>query len=1210
MYESFAVEVRSLERTLLQARSKHAREMRRDQAHLIFKDIQKTPPDRLELMLGVKQAEVTAIDLENHMITLSKPLQLDTDQPCFVEGRPRELIHSEQQELFVMEVDGIAVGDQVVQPTFNGKVEDLFTLFQQEWSKRWDRHQGVPTSQWKQIMDFNAKYLPQRSSSYQPISVEQLRSEIARKNPKRATGPDGVSLQALRSLPVQALQAHTQLICRAEQDGSWPEQALVGRVASLGKVEHPMKVSDFRPITVISHIYRLWSGLRAKEILQWLDAVCPSFLLGNRPACMAAHSWSHVQWMVEMTFLQQLSLAGLTADIQKAFNHLPREVLMHACKVLGVPQPILLAWSGALSGLSRRFQIRDSLGPPIYSSTGCPEGCAMSCVGMLVIDIMLHRWLEVQYPMCQPMSYVDDWQVITKEPQFLEGIRDSLVAFTQAVDLLLDEKKTFVWSLDSDVRRTLRQQGIVVKKSAKALGAQMQYTKQHAAFVIHDRLKDLQPLWGRLRASLSPYHVKVHAIKMAAWPRGLHGIAAVRLGTTHFCTLRSAAMKGLNAEGSGCNPVIHLGLIEHPKLDPQFWATMATFRSLRDCATPESVAPLLQSLVLDQGLLPRGGPTSALFQCIQVLGWTICDEGCVCDTWGKFSLFSISLQELEMRAEAAWCQVVAASVQHRKCFQGLHEVDARATRAFVAGLSVGDQGLFRKALNGASFTNDSQCYYTPSGSSTCEYCGQEDSRFHRFWKCPVFAPARAKVPAHVLEQIDHLPPCLTHAGWLLKPPTMDSWWATLLDIPYPVVQEELALPDQRCYDLFTDGSCLWPKAHQYRLASWAVCLAGLSEDWSDSRVLQAGPLPGLQQSAFRAELFAVFIAVQWSRVNNKRIRIWSDCLGVVKRFKRLLSSKQQPKHGVAHYDLWMVIYEELQHMQHKHVQITKVAAHQSLDMAESAFDSWVVVNNLLADRAAKLANLCRPPWFWQAHRHHVSQVIQCEEVGKAVQAVILDISRQVVVRTACHAADGSLTREQPADMTLSTQLDTSGTWTDVDIVRPLPWKLTQVFGFVVTARVAAWISESLQAAQTDGEPCRWVSVHQLYLDYQLATGDIGPIFDQGWTDESRRPDICLRGFPFRRRCSWFSRLLKRLVQSSGGHLDVRVLRPHSTVFALHTPSIWIPWTQQRLDWIEEWAIVRVPRSITRDGHLLDTLPVPKRDRRWPQLSLETRPLCL
>ena len=45
-----------------------------------------------------------------------------------------------------------------------------------------------------------------------------------------------------------------------------------------------------------------------------------------------------------------------------------------------------------------------------------------------------------------------------------------------------------------------------------------------------------------------------------------------------------------------------------------------------------------------------------------------------------------------------------------------------------------------------------------------------------------------------------------------------------------------------------NGCCMSPKARHYRIASWSVCLRGVSSTWEDSKVLQAGPLPGWFQS--------------------------------------------------------------------------------------------------------------------------------------------------------------------------------------------------------------------------------------------------------------------------------------------------------------------------------------------------------------------------
>lgn len=63
--------VKFLEKALFQSKCKFVRDRRREQANLIFKDIQKTSSDRLELLLGVQEAAIVATDADNFRLTLS-----------------------------------------------------------------------------------------------------------------------------------------------------------------------------------------------------------------------------------------------------------------------------------------------------------------------------------------------------------------------------------------------------------------------------------------------------------------------------------------------------------------------------------------------------------------------------------------------------------------------------------------------------------------------------------------------------------------------------------------------------------------------------------------------------------------------------------------------------------------------------------------------------------------------------------------------------------------------------------------------------------------------------------------------------------------------------------------------------------------------------------------------------------------------------------
>ena len=387
---------------------------------------------------------------------------------------------------------------------------------------------------------------------------------ISSKHDSSASGLDGVSIQDLKRMPSSVLQNFCSMYEQAETDGTWPPQLLMGKVACLAKVDHPQSVMDYRPITILGMLYRLWGSYHARKAIRMLDPVLPDTLYGSRMACYAGQVWSQLLWAVEDATVQGIALSGLIADLQKAFNHLPRLVVFEAAAILGVPMNVLVAWAGALSQLGRRFQLGSNLTTPVYSVTGLPEGDGLSCLGMLVVDFLFHQWHRHFFPLCEPVSYVDDWTILTTDPSQMHGIFGCLTRFTEALDLLLDTRKTFVWSICSQGRKRLGEQGFQVETSCRMLGAHVQTTRKHTNATQMSRVNSLLQLWPRLRLSASSYELKTRAIRVAAWPRGLHAIAATSVSLQAFSSLRAGAMKGLNADGSGCNSMVHLGLVERP----------------------------------------------------------------------------------------------------------------------------------------------------------------------------------------------------------------------------------------------------------------------------------------------------------------------------------------------------------------------------------------------------------------------------------------------------------------------------------------------------------------------------------------------------------------------------------------------------------------------------------------------------------------------
>lgn len=864
---------------------------------------------------------------------------------------------------------------------------------------------------------------------------------------------------------------------------------------------------------------------------------------------------------------------------------------MECCAIVGIPFHVLRAWAGALSIMPRRFQINGSISPPALSSCGLPEGCALSCVGMMVVDVLFHQWMTHFFPLCQPLSYVDDWQILHLNPHAMQQTFACLERFTQELDLQLDLRKTNFWSICPQGRQILRAQGFTLVHGGRNLGAHVQFTKKHTNHSLAERIQGVQTLWPKLRLSACGYPSKVRALKVAAWPRALHGIAANTISLATFAMLRSGAMKGLHADSAGANSMVHLGLIEATGVDPQCWAILQTIHLARDCGEPGRVQEVLAQLAAGSDVLPANCITQTLLIRLQSVGWHVDTEGLIHDMFGRFSLFEASAVEIAYRVSFHWLHVVAAATAHRPCFAGLENCDPADTRRWLSCLDGSDQALFRLVLNGSHFTQDGKRYCNEAATDQCPYCLCSDSRYHRFWECSQFEHVRIGLSEERRLQILQCPEALSCSGWSLAPTTQFEWnqYFATISLPAAVCRKWVGE-----VHLFTDGSCFNQNMPDARFAGWAVVRASIESihDFEDSCIADSGPLPGLLQSAVRAEIFAVLRALQIAQQHEAPIFIWTDCDAVVKRFRRLLAG-QIVKTNSLHADLWLEIQQCLRDRGGP-TYITHVSAHQSVDHASNFFAEWCFRHNSLADKQANHANFARPPVFWNLFHRHIQAREFVGGLNRDVQRVILSISQEVVRNEAPVRLEPE---PQPVvDSPPPCQ------WTPLPAIR-IPPAATRWYGDHLVRFILSWFWDALCGSD---EPVRWISHFQLYSDFMLCSGQPGPIHDgTHWADGAALPFVRLKGYAFRQRVRWFVKLLKESIKHLHIQLHYRYGRPYSQMVLMHTGLIALPWPAWRLRLVDEWMLRCSGTTYRRQSRIIDALPIAEKHLEFPPVFMTT-----
>lgn len=188
------------------------------------------------------------------------------------------------------------------------------------------------------------------------------------------------------ALPSAGLEALTSQLRRVETSHHWPIQLTQGHVSSLAKNTQPGSVDHFRPITIYSIIYRCWSSLRSRQALKAVARIIPESIKGGLPQRQAKTIWYSLSLQVDFSQANGQALHGVILDIRKAFNALPRFPLWDALLKLGFPPSLLHAWVSFVSQQTRQFKVRSSVGAPIASNCGYPEGCGWSVFAMVLMD--------------------------------------------------------------------------------------------------------------------------------------------------------------------------------------------------------------------------------------------------------------------------------------------------------------------------------------------------------------------------------------------------------------------------------------------------------------------------------------------------------------------------------------------------------------------------------------------------------------------------------------------------------------------------------------------------------------------------------------------------------------------------------------------------------------------------------------------------------
>ena len=823
--------------------------------------------------------------------------------------------------------------------------EEWAPHFLSQWSDFWNRDD--PDEVCTEHVPFLDALEATPEVDFGPLTISHWHHALRTSKSSTMCGTDNWCIPDLKLLPDSLASILLDIYNSVETSGiSWPVQLSNWLLVVLRKTD--CDTPDWtllRPISVAGILYRLWARMRTVDCMRH----CKSF----RTPLVAPNLSTRAIWYFLSDYLdQQYTLGrrpcGAVLDIIKCFNILSRDVVYDIMVTLGFPERVLGAWFRALSSMSRSVLVDGAVFGQLSASTGVPEGDPLAVVAMFCVSLAFFKYIKQKVPEALVCTYADNWEAVCLHPDVLAKLLTELRPFLLGLKLPVNPQKCWTWSLDPFHRKQLKsfrwdgEKRFPVKLQARELGADISYCLRKAARVRNQRIAKGHQRLLRLAGLPLPRLCKQRLLFSGIFPQTLHASETAIVPKSVYVRLRSKTALSVGAAKKGSNPYIAC-LLACPRIvDPQFVQVLGRVRLFRQVLRelPSYTDVFLDGLSANTGRYK--GPSRILRKELLALGWTLFGRATFGDLHGRsFHLVLTPFLHIEYLLSTTWSQHVAERVTHRKGMENLASLELDFCRP-GPGFRPNEQGLLLNQQSGAFFTEDFR-KHIPGSSICCPLCGQADSRAHRLELCPHTSRLR-QVYSALFRAWDTLVPHEKYFGLFEEIQGTREVRAALGRVPFPTLNRR---PVGNHYVVYTDGSCLFPRIPQLRVASFASLIAGPDGAFE---VLAQGLVPGGCHSAFRGEVMGLASAVH----SVSSGVICCDCLSAVNIANDLLAqlrSHVTPELPLEHLDLWSWFLEGMAECELGSLHFQWVKGHTSWKKTRglARLHAWY---NHWADRAA------------------------------------------------------------------------------------------------------------------------------------------------------------------------------------------------------------------------------------------------------------------
>ena len=243
----------------------------------------------------------------------------------------------------------------------------------------------------------------------QPISLQELKENLAKCKNKSAVGLDGINYRVIKHLPDSYFSQIAYLLSTCMRLGHFPSAWKNAKTILIPKPgKDTREAKNFRPISLLSCLGKLFERVIARRVSNYMEQnnLFSTSQSGFRAKRMTAEQLLRLSEQCHISFKRQQLVAALFLDAEAAFDKCWHSGIKFKLKNnIHLPNRICRLFSSFLSNRSLKVYYNGCWSHQVNLGAGTPQGSPLS---PLIYLIYVNDFPEGIKEFCNTSQFADD----------------------------------------------------------------------------------------------------------------------------------------------------------------------------------------------------------------------------------------------------------------------------------------------------------------------------------------------------------------------------------------------------------------------------------------------------------------------------------------------------------------------------------------------------------------------------------------------------------------------------------------------------------------------------------------------------------------------------------------------------------------------------------------------------------------------------------